>query len=442
MKRFWFIYTALNSLICNFKIKINFIVFTLSLFIPLQLFAQTASTRFERIRPTLFQVKTISPGQQEKRSYGTGFVVDKEGLIATNFHVVADHIWKPKKYKIVIDNKGQNVDAQVVALDIVNDLALIKVDMKFSTALKIVPGASRQGQEAFSYGLPEDLDWTVVRGVYNSILEQGPYRLVHLSTPLNHGMSGGPTTNAAGEVIGINSAGRMRAQDISFAVPAEYLVNLIREYKTKPQTDFLETIEDQAVELQNKMTQILLKGFDNKKKFNSILLPKFDKSLRCWGDSAGGDIESSPILKNKETCVVENSLFIDGERSFGTLHLEFQLDENKKLNPLAWAHYRAQSFSNTNQFVHFFVKDSVINFNREKCMRQTVMKTPEDKIVIATCVQKISPFKDLYDTYIFFQSEVNEKNSIRVQLMLSGFNQKNIQSLTKSLLNYKFTKEP
>lgn len=397
------------------------------------------AAKFENIRPLLFQVKTISPGQEEKRSYGTGFIVAKDGLIATNFHVVADHIWKPKKFKIVIDDAGQNKEAQVVALDIVNDLALIKVDMEFKKILPIAPNKIRQGQEAFSYGLPEDLDWTIVRGIYNGILEQGPYRSIHLSSPLNRGMSGGPTTNSKGEVIGINSAGRTNSQEISFAVPSEYLVQLIQDYRKTTQLNSLQVIEKQSQSLQNKMTQTLLKGLANKKKFNTVQIPKFDKSLRCWGDSSGSDNENSLVVKNREICVVENSLFIDGERSFGTLRAEFQLDENRKLNSLAWAHYKSQNFSNTDQFVRFSIKDSVINFNEEKCLRKNVVKTNDVPIVFASCVQKITPFKDLYDVYLFYQHSIDINRNLKAQFMLSGFNQENIQKITEALLKYNFS---
>lgn len=415
----------------------------LALILSLSVEAAEKNAQFEKIRPALFQVKTITPGQEEKRSYGTGFVVGKNGLLATNFHVVAEHIWKPSKYKIVIDIQGQNIGAKVVAIDIINDLAIIQVEQKFNSVLKLSPSAIKQGQSAYSYGLPEDLDWTVVQGVYNGVLEQGPYQLIHLSSPLNPGMSGGPTTNTAGDVIGINSSGRLRSQEISFAVPSIYLLDLLKNLKDGKPFEPIKKIEIQSQILQDKMTKILIKGFQNKKNFHDIDIPKFDKSLRCWGDSSGSRNENSLILNNTDICQIENSLFIDGERSFGTLKIEFRLDENLKLNPLAWGHYKAQTFGKTESFVRYFVKDSAINFLKEKCLRRRVIQTysPEPAI-LGTCLQKITPFHDLFDAYIFYQIPlVSNSKSLTAEIMLSGFSEKNIQKITEALLKYSFLKK-
>lgn len=70
---------------------------------------------------------------------------------------------------------------------------------------------------------------SLIEGVYNGLLESGPYQIVHVSTPLNEGMSGGPSVNETGKIIGVNDARILFSNNISFIVPVSKLASLIQE---------------------------------------------------------------------------------------------------------------------------------------------------------------------------------------------------------------------
>ena len=104
----------------------------------------------------------------------------------------------------MVDGK-KTIKADVVAFDIVNDLALLKVPVKFSQVLKVRPGAVKDGDKIFSIGLPKDLGMSIVEGNYNGILKEGIYENILMSSPINSGMSGGPTLNKNSDVVGARS---------------------------------------------------------------------------------------------------------------------------------------------------------------------------------------------------------------------------------------------
>lgn len=397
---------------------------------------------FEFVRPLLFQVKTLTSENAEKTSYGTGFVIEKTGWLATNFHVVADSIWKPKKYKIYVDVDGANIEAQVIGTDIVNDLAIIKTDKSFSQNLKLATRTIKHGSEVLSFGLPEDLNWTVVKGVYNGLLEQGPYQTIHLSAPLNPGMSGGPTLNNAGDVIGINAAGRRASQEISFAVPAQKLIELIARTKArgKKEIDHMQDIESNASELQKSMFELILKGFSQSKKLGDWNLPKFDKSIRCWGNQSDFDPNKDKISISAEDCQIENSLYIDGERTFGTFEINFDILENHKLPNWIWSLSHGNVFGLIPQMVYMYEKESMINFLSPRCLRHQVKNKHGQTLLMNFCLQKISPFVNLYDGYLNLHISRHQK-VLRAKATLSGFSRENLEQLTKAILNFNFEAE-
>lgn len=401
-----------------------------------------SDSTFEKIKPLLFQVKTTTQSTVEKMSYGTGFVVHRKGLLATNFHVVADYVWKPKKFKITVDVDGEDVDGKVLAVDIVNDLALVQINKDFPRTIEFAKGAPAHGEDVLSYGLPEDLNWTVVKGVYNGILKQGPYETIHLSAPLNSGMSGGPTLNRQGELIGINSAGRRFSQEISFAVPAKYLTRLLKleSLKKKESRNLMEDTENQAIELQENLKKLLTEAFSKQKKVSGWNFPQFDKSFRCWGKEADFDPEKDPMKGASEDCQVENSIYIDGERTFGTFEANFDYFKNQSLNVMGWLHTQGLGFGQIPQMVFTRDKDSVINFEKPHCLRENLIAKNKTEKLAFFCLQKISPFKNLFDAYLMLNVPRGSE-FLRAHFTLSGFTRENLTTIVEKIIDFNYSPE-
>jgi len=163
------------------------------------------------------------PREERLRGQGSGFIVDRSGIILTNSHVVngADRVTVTLK-------DGRSFDGKVQGADEVTDLAVVKIDGK---DLPVAPlGDSDQvqvGDWAIAVGNPLGLDNTVTLGIVSTLKRSSAQvgipdkRLEFIQTDaaINPGNSGGPLVNDKGEVVGINTAIRADAMGIGFAIP-------------------------------------------------------------------------------------------------------------------------------------------------------------------------------------------------------------------------------
>jgi serine protease Do len=158
---------------------------------------------------------------------GSGFVIDDNGLILTNNHVVE----KADEIKIKTDT-GKDYDAKVVARDPKTDIALIKVSAGSDFPKQAQLGDSgsiRVGDWVMASGNPFGLGNTITAGIISAkgrIIGAGPYDdFLQTDAAINPGNSGGPLFNMNGEVVGVNTAIVAQGQGIGFAIP----INLVKE---------------------------------------------------------------------------------------------------------------------------------------------------------------------------------------------------------------------
>ncbi len=173
--------------------------------------------------------------EMKQQSLGSGFIVDKEGYILTNNHVVegADQI----KVKC---SDGREFKAKVIGRDKKTDLALIKIASLFKDLPTLVLGDSdtmRVGDWVLAIGNPFGLEHTVTQGIISAtgrVIGAGPYdNFLQTDAPINPGNSGGPLVNLRGEVIGINTAIVSSGQGIGFAIPSNMAKTIISQLKNK-----------------------------------------------------------------------------------------------------------------------------------------------------------------------------------------------------------------
>jgi S1-C subfamily serine protease len=173
-------------------------------------------------------------------SSGSGFLVDREGHILTNYHVIAGADRQRGVTVRFEDDVSRR--AQVVDEDPDDDLALLKVDMTNLPAIRALPlgdsATVRVGDPTLAIGNPFGLDRTLTSGIVSAMQRQvqAPNgftidNVIQTDAPLNPGNAGGPLLDAAGRVIGINSqmvtAGSASALGIAFAVPINTAKDLL-----------------------------------------------------------------------------------------------------------------------------------------------------------------------------------------------------------------------
>ena len=164
-------------------------------------------------------------GPVPQEGQGSGFLIDKDGHILTNYHVVGD----ASQVEVTLHNK-KTYRARVIGRDRSHDLAVVQIN-----APDLVPavlGDSKNlqvGQKVFAIGNPFGLSGTMTRGIISSLRPirspEGAYidEAIQTDAAINPGNSGGPLLNSHGEVIGINSmiatGGSNQSAGIGFAIP-------------------------------------------------------------------------------------------------------------------------------------------------------------------------------------------------------------------------------
>src|ERR1700722_10892795 len=148
--------------------------------------------------------------QRQGQATGSGIVIDNNGTILTNYHVVENAI------KVTVSfEKGKTVNAQVVGKDPSNDLAVLRIHPDGLTLHPLTLGSSsgvQVGDPVLAIGNPFDLERTLTTGVISALQRQitAPNgfaidNVLQTDAPINPGNSGGPLLDASGRVIGINS---------------------------------------------------------------------------------------------------------------------------------------------------------------------------------------------------------------------------------------------
>lgn len=165
---------------------------------------------------------------------GSGFVISSDGYVVTNNHVVA----KATEVTVTLDD-GRTLAAKVVGTDKKTDLALLKINE--AGPYKYVSwasGAPRIGDWVIAVGNPFGLGGTVTAGIVSARgrdIGAGPYDdFLQIDAPVNRGNSGGPTFDARGQVVGVNTAifsPSGGSVGIGFAIPAEVAQNVIASLK-------------------------------------------------------------------------------------------------------------------------------------------------------------------------------------------------------------------
>jgi S1-C subfamily serine protease len=163
-------------------------------------------------------------GLVPQEGQGSGFIIDKEGHILTNYHVIAD----ARQVKVTLHN-GKSYPATVIGTDRSHDLAVIQIKALGLPAMVLGDSRNLQvGQKVYAIGNPFGLSGTMTRGIVSSIRQvREPDGMaiddaIQTDAAINPGNSGGPLLNWHGEVIGINTmiaSNVGQSAGIGFAIP-------------------------------------------------------------------------------------------------------------------------------------------------------------------------------------------------------------------------------
>lgn len=184
-----------------------------------------------------------------ERSSGSGVVVDPDGYIVTNAHVVENATRLEVELPLsatggdpgrsILTRRGRTVGAQVVAIDRETDIAVIKVEARTLPALPFGDSDTlRPGQLVLAFGSPLGLDSSVTMGIVSAVARQlapeDPMIYIQTDAPINPGNSGGALVDTDGRLVGINTLIYSQgggSEGIGFAAPSNIVRNVFQQIR-------------------------------------------------------------------------------------------------------------------------------------------------------------------------------------------------------------------
>jgi hypothetical protein len=301
-----------------------------SLSMALLLFASPGDargeSRFERFAPSLFTIEVHSGNPDAKSTVGSGYAVSRDGLVATNYHVVGRFIESPDRYSIRAKSRAWTRPATLVAFDLVNDLAVLRVAGPHAP-LPLADRPPRPGSAIVALGNPQDLGLSLVDGVFNGLAAKGVVDRMLLSMPLNPGMSGGPILDRSDRVVGTNVSTLVGSDSIAFGVPVARLRDLLRRPQVLlTKAALLEETSRQLRAHEADTSARLVAAFDAGKSAPPVAIGRARSRrppdlLHCWDGRR--EYAKEGVTDSWYDCDLQFSPTVEGFGTVGSLELVF-----------------------------------------------------------------------------------------------------------------------
>jgi serine protease Do len=306
--------------------------------------------------PRLLQFRSLVTGAERPSSTGSGFLVTADGLAITNYHVVSQVALDPKTYRLeYIGADGNRGDATLLAIDLANDLAVVRVDKRdapfFVFDDEAIAHGLPKGERLYSMGNPLDLGFTITEGINNGLVARSYNERMHFTGALNPGVSGGPTVTSDGLVVGVNVAKRTGVELVSFLVPARFAAALLqRVHDTPPpspptetgdgreKADFRAEIGRQLAAWQAGLYKSLGDSGFKPVAFGPYQAPEPTAPwFTCSGQTNAGVIPKPRASVSGENCRGDTGVFIAGDLTTGGIFLGHSHVTTADLNPFQFA---------------------------------------------------------------------------------------------------------
>lgn len=394
--------------------------------------SDSATVLYERFRGSIYQIQVIDKGSANKNSIGSGFLLTETGLIATNYHVVSSFIHKPEQYALrVLDQHKGLLDAELVAFDVVHDLAVLRVvGLPAAPVFGFSSERPQKGDRVYALGNPLDLAMTIIEGIHNGPVESARYEQFLFSGSLNSGMSGGPAVDAKGQVMGINVA--KGQEQISFLVPVSYLEPLLDEARSQT------VIEADAMAYQDRINRDVrnhLTGY-----YNSLLerdwlleplkqyrLPdSIDSTVKCWGHTLPK--KKARYDEIHRHCQTQDTIYISRDLSIGAFSYDYSYLAADGLNSLQFYNLLAEDFS-----VDGFHNATEAHVSAIDC-EDAFVSFPPGKWRVTNCIRRYKDFDDLYDAALVAQRVDLSLSSLRINVSMAGINLAQLKQMHRRFL--------
>jgi serine protease Do len=400
-----------------------------------------AERLYQAYGDAVYQVQVIDLTSGKKTSIGSGFQFTDDGLLATNYHVVAGAIQRPGSNRIeFLNNKGETGPLKVQIADVVHDVAIVKMEKPGKAHLELGTSSLPKGTALFSLGNPHDLGFTIISGTFNGLSKDSFVGNIHFSGALNPGMSGGPAIGHDGAVAGINVA--TAGNDIGFLVPVEPLKALLERYHELPRGyDFVAHadtyIQDQLLASQDHNMSALL---SNKKwesvPFGPVKVPgHIHDAVKCWGGT--NYKETDPYEDYFSICASQDRLFLDSDASgndfdTGSILYRYSYIVGKdKLNLMRFYNFYQGQFSQPGGDYQNAREGDVTNF---ECNNHFV-DIAGQRWKANFCIRQYKKYPAIFDMHLYMAMVGDGKKGFIAAISAQGVSRQNALALSQRFMS-------
>lgn len=408
--------------------------------------SSAAERVYAAARPHLLQIRTIVTAAGRQSSIGSGFLVGDDGLVLTNYHVVSQYALEPQLYRLeYAAADGTRGELKLLALDLANDLAVVRVDKLGQPFLRFddraLNGTLPQGERLFSMGNPLDLGFSIVEGTYNGAVDRSYNERILFSGAVNPGMSGGPAVAQDGRVVGINVAKRRDGELVSFLVPARFGARLAEKARAESKDggapaprDFVQEIGRQLAAWQDELYRRIGEvGSLKPSKFgpyqaSEIAAPWFT----CWARTNAGQVPRPRAAVNTTNCSSDTALFVAGDLNVGQIELSHSYVRSTEMNQFQFATF----LSRQNQ-LGWTGNTSAKWFTRQRCHEDFVV-ADEGKghppVRAIWCARAYRKFDNLYDVWAAAVTQDRGTEALISRISLQTVTYDNAVQITRRFL--------
>lgn len=379
----------------------------------------TASQLFKKLKQQVYQIRVIDIASGDKNSIGSGFQISKDGYLATNFHVVSSYAHEPKKFRLeYVDHDGSTGDIDLLDVDVIHDLAIVKIKPPQKKYFRFNLKPLSKGDRIYSMGNPHDLSMLIIEGNYSGLIKESRYKKILFSGSLNPGMSGGPSFDVHGRLVGINVS--KGGEQLSFLVPVSELNSLYKRVKKNGAVkDFKKTIgADLLKDQQQFYSKLINKEWESETLGDVSVSGKLDKSLKCWGHTVDKkDVYYKGVHKH---CRSEDNIYIGQGVSGGAFSYDYEWITTKQLNRFQFYSQIERRFNQTG-VSSVYKEEDATNYICDSGF-VTISK---HSWKISTCTRAYKKYKGLHDILLLLTTvDLNDK-SLLVKAGMSGVSKEN-----------------
>ena len=398
--------------------------------------SSAAQQLYAAARADLLQIRMLLRNGRSQSTVGSGFLIGTGNLVLTNYHVVSQMALDPDVYiGEYVDTDGKGGPIELMAVDVLHDLAVVRVDRAGSGFFKVPehPVQLIQGQYLYSLGNPLDLGFAISEGAYNGAITRSFYEQLIFTGPINAGMSGGPSVTASGMVAGINVSKRRDGESVSFLVPVKYAQDLLARVarQAHPPRNFNPLIAQQLLAHQREMIDRLLAEPLSLKAMGPYRVPvRESQQLRCWGRS--NFRAEAEFTVDAVSCAMEAAIYVSDTQQTGHVSMSHQYLRSASLQPLQFSVLASSRFRvDRSGRIDSAARDT--RLTRPACSEQFV-HTATLPLRAVLCVRAYRKFAGLYNFTLLTASTDDGQASLQSRLDLAGVSYENGTRATRAFL--------